>query len=70
MGKKHAEIFSVCIASAFVLGELVKTPEDLKQYPYDYAMFCVWGSVEVNIAIVSGESMIYFPTPIPLLTRK
>lgn len=26
------------------------------QPTYDYAMFCVWGSVEVNIAIVSSES--------------
>lgn len=46
---------SVCIASAFVLYELVSYPADTTQQPYHYAMFCVWGSVEVNIAVVSGK---------------
>lgn len=46
------------MASAFVLYELVRkprVPDDPTQQPYEYAMFCVWGSVEVNIAIVSGK---------------
>jgi hypothetical protein len=39
----------------FVLVELVNYDNNTTQMPYDYAMFCILGSVEVNIAIVSGE---------------
>lgn len=46
---------SVCIASCIVLVILVHFPDDVSQLPYNYAMFCVWGAVEVNIAIVSGK---------------
>ncbi|KAJ3542364.1 hypothetical protein NM208_g3259 [Fusarium decemcellulare] len=44
----------VCVASAFVLAILVTPSSHVDQPTYDYAMFCVWGSVEVNIAIVSA----------------
>ncbi|KAF5025375.1 hypothetical protein F66182_2540 [Fusarium sp. NRRL 66182] len=44
----------VCVASMFVLVELVTYPNDTTQMPYEYAMFCILGSVEVNIAIVSA----------------
>ncbi|KAH7345971.1 hypothetical protein BKA66DRAFT_433677 [Pyrenochaeta sp. MPI-SDFR-AT-0127] len=44
----------VCVASCIVLVILVQFPSNTSQLPYDYAMFCVWGAVEVNIAIVSG----------------
>ncbi|EMT62844.1 hypothetical protein NOF04DRAFT_9518 [Fusarium oxysporum II5] len=44
----------VCIASMFVLIVLINWPEDTGQMPHDYAMFCILGSVEVNIAIVSA----------------
>ncbi|KAG5789542.1 hypothetical protein H9Q69_011403 [Fusarium xylarioides] len=44
----------VCIASMFVLIVLVNYPDNTTQMPHDYAMFCILGSVEVNIAIVSG----------------
>lgn len=40
---------------------LIRFPADTKQLPYDYATFCIWGAVEVNIAVVSGTS--YIPTP-------
>ncbi|KAH7114538.1 hypothetical protein B0J13DRAFT_239587 [Dactylonectria estremocensis] len=44
----------VCLASAFVLVELVNYNNDTTQMPYDYAMYCILGAVEVNIAIVSA----------------
>ncbi|KAH7207821.1 uncharacterized protein BKA55DRAFT_657506 [Fusarium redolens] len=44
----------VCFASMFVLVELVNYPDNTTQMPHDYAMFCILGSVEVNIAIVSA----------------
>ncbi|VUC23772.1 unnamed protein product [Clonostachys rosea] len=44
----------VCVASAFVLVELVNYNNDTTQMPYDYAMYCILGAVEVNIAIVSA----------------
>ncbi|KAH8758002.1 hypothetical protein F5883DRAFT_502585 [Diaporthe sp. PMI_573] len=44
----------VCIASGFVLAILVTPSEHVAEETYDYTMFCVWGSVEVNIAIVSA----------------
>ncbi|KAF4452168.1 hypothetical protein F53441_4906 [Fusarium austroafricanum] len=44
----------VCFASMFVLVELVNYPSNTTQMPHDYAMFCILGSVEVNIAIVSA----------------
>ncbi|RFN43412.1 hypothetical protein FIE12Z_12352 [Fusarium flagelliforme] len=44
----------VCIASMFVLIVLVNFPDNPMQLPHDYAMFCILGSVEVNIAIVSA----------------
>ncbi|CEF79715.1 hypothetical protein SNK03_007548 [Fusarium graminearum] len=44
----------VCFASMFVLVELVNYDNNTTQMPYDYAMFCILGSVEVNIAIVSA----------------
>ncbi|KAF4965420.1 hypothetical protein FSARC_6771 [Fusarium sarcochroum] len=44
----------VCLASMFVLVELVHYDPKTTQMPYDYAMFCILGSVEVNIAIVSA----------------
>ncbi|KAF1923834.1 uncharacterized protein M421DRAFT_404771 [Didymella exigua CBS 183.55] len=44
----------VCIASCIVLVILIRFPADTKQLPYDYATFCIWGAVEVNIAVVSG----------------
>ena len=46
---------SVCVASCIVLVILVRFPTDSQQLPYDYAMFCIWGAVEVNIAVVSGR---------------
>lgn len=46
---------SVCVASCIVLVILIQWPATTTQLPYDYAMFCVWGAVEVNIAIVSGK---------------
>ena len=39
----------------FVLVELVNYDNNTTQMPYDDAMFCILGSVEVNIAIVSGK---------------
>jgi len=48
---------SVCIASGFVLAILVTPSEHVAEETYDYTMFCVWGSVEVNIAIVSSKYM-------------
>lgn len=33
---------------------LIRFPADTQQLPYDYATFCIWGAVEVNIAVVSG----------------
>ncbi|KAH6881181.1 hypothetical protein B0T10DRAFT_411329 [Thelonectria olida] len=44
----------VCLASAFVLVELVNYDNNTTQMPYDYAMYCILGAVEVNIAIVSA----------------
>ncbi|KAJ4029935.1 hypothetical protein NW761_011695 [Fusarium oxysporum] len=44
----------VCFASMFVLIVLVNYPDNTTQMPHDYAMFCILGSVEVNIAIVSA----------------
>ncbi|KAL6707818.1 hypothetical protein ACN47E_003718 [Coniothyrium glycines] len=44
----------VCVASCIVLVILVRWPANSTQIPYDYATFCIWGVVEVNIAIVSG----------------
>ncbi|KAM5366846.1 hypothetical protein ACJZ2D_010298 [Fusarium nematophilum] len=44
----------VCLASAFVLVELVNYNNDTRQMPYDYAMYCILGAVEVNVAIVSA----------------
>ncbi|KAJ8114869.1 hypothetical protein OPT61_g3353 [Boeremia exigua] len=44
----------VCVASCIVLVILVQFPDDTTQLPYEYATFCIWGVVEVNIAIVSG----------------
>lgn len=41
----------------FVLIVLVNYPDNTTQMPHDYAMFCILGSVEVNIAIVSGQYM-------------
>ncbi|KAM0545006.1 hypothetical protein ACHAPJ_011516 [Fusarium lateritium] len=38
----------------FVLVEVVNYDQHTTQMPYDYAMFCILGSVEVNIAIVSA----------------
>ncbi|KAK0383650.1 hypothetical protein NLU13_9561 [Sarocladium strictum] len=58
----------VCMASAFVLYEMVRPPlpgGGPGQEPYEYAMFCVWGSVEVNIAIVSA----CFPLLRPIATK-
>lgn len=46
---------SVCVASGFVLAILITPSEHVAEETYDYTMFCVWGSVEVNIAIVSGR---------------
>jgi hypothetical protein len=47
---------SVCVASCIVLVILVRFPMDSQQLPYHYAMFCIWGAVEVNTAVVSGKS--------------
>ncbi|KAF1949150.1 hypothetical protein CC80DRAFT_497734 [Byssothecium circinans] len=44
----------VCVASCIVLVILVHWPATTTQLPYDYATFCIWGAVEVNIAVVSG----------------
>ncbi|WZH47754.1 uncharacterized protein QYS62_008913 [Fusarium acuminatum] len=44
----------VCFASMFVLVVLVNYDNNTTQMPYEYAMFCILGSVEVNIAIVSA----------------
>ncbi|KAH8693468.1 hypothetical protein GQ44DRAFT_753944 [Phaeosphaeriaceae sp. PMI808] len=44
----------VCVASCIVLVILITYPAEHGQYPYDYTTFCIWGAVEVNIAIVSA----------------
>jgi hypothetical protein len=46
---------SVCFASMFIHVKLINYNNNTKEMPYDYAMFCTLGSVEVKIAIVSGE---------------
>lgn len=43
------------MASCIVLIILFRFPADTKQLPYDYATFCIWGAVEVDIAVVSGK---------------
>jgi hypothetical protein len=43
------------MASCIVLVILLRWPADTGQLPYDYATFCIWGAVEVDIAIVSGK---------------
>ncbi|KAM0415857.1 hypothetical protein ACHAPT_013168 [Fusarium lateritium] len=44
----------VCLASVFAIVEALQYNPKSTQMPHDYGMYCVWGSVEVNIAIVSA----------------
>ncbi|KAF4458675.1 integral membrane [Fusarium albosuccineum] len=44
----------VCVASVCAIVEAVRYDPKSKQMPHDYGMYCVWGSVEINIAIVSA----------------
>ncbi|KAM5342197.1 hypothetical protein ACJ41O_015228 [Fusarium nematophilum] len=47
--------FIVCLASIFALVEAIRYNPKSTQIPYDYALYCIWGSVEINIAVVSGK---------------
>ncbi|KAJ4182462.1 hypothetical protein NW767_013827 [Fusarium falciforme] len=44
----------VCLASIFAIVEALSYNPKSTQMPHDYGMYCVWGSVEINIAIVSA----------------
>ncbi|RSL47270.1 hypothetical protein CEP53_009988 [Fusarium sp. AF-6] len=44
----------VCLASVFAIVEALSYNPKSTQMPHDYGMYCVWGSVEINIAIVSA----------------
>ncbi|KPM37680.1 hypothetical protein AK830_g8894 [Neonectria ditissima] len=45
----------VCIASIFAIVEALRYNPKSTQMPHDYGMYCIWGTVEINIAIVSGN---------------
>ncbi|KAF7537886.1 hypothetical protein G7Z17_g12768 [Cylindrodendrum hubeiense] len=44
----------VCLASIFAIVEALSYDPKSTQMPHDYGMYCIWGSVELNIAIVSA----------------
>ncbi|KAF7557742.1 hypothetical protein G7Z17_g458 [Cylindrodendrum hubeiense] len=45
----------VCIASIFVIIESIRYDVDTTEMPHDVALNFMWGSVELNIAIVAGN---------------
>ena len=51
------------MASCIVLVILVRFPANSEQLPYDYATFCIWGAVEVDIAVVSGKKLPFLDGP-------
>ncbi|KAH6989552.1 hypothetical protein BKA56DRAFT_576029 [Ilyonectria sp. MPI-CAGE-AT-0026] len=44
----------VCLASIGAIVEALRYDPKSTQMPHDYGMYCIWGSVELNIAIVSA----------------
>ncbi|KAH7159466.1 hypothetical protein B0J13DRAFT_670219 [Dactylonectria estremocensis] len=44
----------VCLASVGAIYEALSYDPKSTQMPHDYGMYCVWGSVELNMAIVSA----------------
>ncbi|KAH6886981.1 hypothetical protein B0T10DRAFT_461443 [Thelonectria olida] len=57
----------LAIAALFIVGAMQVHPFTFKttQMPHDYGMYCVWGTVEINIAIVSA----CFPLLRPIFSR-
>lgn len=48
--------YRVCIASVFVLIESINYDPNSKEMPHDVALNFVWGGVETNLAVFSGEN--------------
>lgn len=50
-----ANIHSVCVASIVVVVESAKFNPASTEMPLDVSNIMIWATVEVNLAIISGE---------------